>query len=67
MREEDIFNLITSEPKWYPGNTSDQNASMIKRRYKEKTLSFRALTDLFNYFGYEQNIEWSKKEFKSAA
>lgn len=62
MTAIDLFNEITSEPKWYAGYTNPQNASMIKKRFKEKKLEFGTLQKLFNHFGYFLEADWIKRD-----
>ncbi|WP_094570766.1 hypothetical protein [Mucilaginibacter xinganensis] len=61
MTAIEVFNLITSEPKWYAGFTSPQNASNIKKRFEAKTLKQKVLEKMFNYYGYQLNESWEKK------
>jgi len=48
----EVFNEITSKPKWYAGYVSAQNASNIKRRFRAGKLEFSTLVKMFNHFGY---------------
>ena len=62
MTTEELFKLITSEPKWYAGKFSPQIASRIKRHYKKGIYRHDSLIRLFTKFGYTQNdITWTKK------
>jgi len=61
MTAIEVFNHITSEPKWYAGFTTAQNASNIKKRFLERQLSFETLESMFNHFGYYLNASWEKK------
>lgn len=61
MTAIEVFNLITSEPKWYAGFTTPQNASNIKRRFEAKELGFDVLEKMFNYYGYFLTASWDKK------
>lgn len=60
MTAIEVFNLITSEPKWYAGFTTPQNATNIKKRFVNKTLGFDVLEKMFNYYGYYLNASWDK-------
>ena len=62
MTAIEVFKEITSEPKWYVGFTSPQNASNIKKRFEEKKLEFSTLEKMFNHFGYFSNCKspWIK-------
>ena len=61
MTAIEVFNNITSEPKWYAGFTTPQNASNIKKRFNDKKLSFSVLESMFNHYGYYLNSSWEKK------
>lgn len=61
MTAIELFKQITSEPKWYAGFTSPQNATNIKKRFVDKKLEFRTLEKMFNHFGYYLNASWEKK------
>jgi|GEM_PF-6622726 len=60
MTAIEVFNEITSKPKWYAGYTSAQNAYNIKQRFEAKKLGFDVLKNMFEFFGYELNAEWRK-------
>lgn len=60
MTAIEVFNLITSEPKWYAGFTTPQNATNIKKRFVDKTLGFDVLEKMFNYYGYYLTASWDK-------
>ena len=62
MTAQELFNLITSEAKWYAGFTSPQNASNIKKRFSEKTLAFGTLERMFNHYGFQLKSSWEKKQ-----
>lgn len=62
MTALELFKLITSEPKWYAGYVTPQHASMIKKRFYDKELSFRKLTHMFNHYGYFLESSWDKKK-----
>ena len=57
MTTDELFNLITSKPKWYVGHYPQTTASMIKARYKEETLSAKKIAELFLKFGYVKSIQ----------
>lgn len=61
MTAIELFNQITSEPKWYAGYTSPQHANLLKKRFHAKTLEFGTLEKLFNHFGYILDAEWRPK------
>lgn len=60
----EIFNLITSQPKWYAGIRigngfmSAQAANRIKARFNNCTLSKRKIERIFNHFGYYLEENW---------
>lgn len=61
MTTEELFNLITSAPKWYGGTMSCQAASRILRKHKAGT--YTGYKELFKRFGYtEENQTTWKKE-----
>lgn len=69
METNEIFILITSEPKWYAGMLSKksafhnaQSANRIKSRFKNGTLPEKTIEQIFNHFGYVKNaVTWEKK------
>lgn len=63
MTAIEVFNEIVSEPKWYAGFTTPQNASNIKARFEAKTLDFSTLEKMFNHYGYFSNCTspWEKR------
>ena len=67
MTAIELFNHITSQPKWYAGYTSAQHAYLLKKRFKARTLEFATLERLFNHFGYYLDAEWVKVENKLVA
>lgn len=60
MNPDELFKIITSEPKWYAGYIKHSTASMIKRRYKNGTLSKERMYHIFKYFGFKviQEEKW---------
>jgi hypothetical protein len=59
MTEKQVFEEITSKPKWYAGYITPQRASNIKRLYKEGKLPIGTIHRLFNKFGYlAKDIYW---------
>ena len=64
MFDEEVFKEITSELKWYAGYTTPQNASNIKKRFNDGTLSFATMEKLFNHFGYFMSYSWRKTTIK---
>jgi len=67
MTVEEVFNKITSAPKWYGGYCSKEYASILKSRFKEDKLSTDKLTEMFNFFGFELNSVWSEKKYKKTS
>lgn len=68
MSTKDIFDLITSKPKWYAGMPSKtgfhnaQSANRIKARFRIGNLSEKRIEEIFNRFGYFKNeVTWVKK------
>ena len=68
METKEIFNLITSIPKWYAGMASKtgfhnaQSANRIKARFNNGTLPEKSVEKIFNHFGYVKNqVTWIKK------
>lgn len=61
MSTEELFNSITSIPKWYLGYMSATAASNMKKRFKQGTLSMRAIEKLATHFGYVKTLTWDKK------
>lgn len=57
MTTDELFNLITSKPKWYIGYCPQTTASMIKARYKEETLSTKKIEAIFEHFGYTKSVQ----------
>jgi hypothetical protein len=60
MTANEVFNEITSKPKWYAGYTSAQNAYNIKKRFEAGKLEFETLSNLFWHFGYRFIGGWVK-------
>lgn len=61
MTEKQVFEEITSKPKWYAGYITPQRASNIKRMYRDGKLPIGTKHKLFNHFGYfTKEIYWSK-------
>lgn len=63
MTAIEVFEEITSKEKWYAGFISAQNATNVKRRFKEGTLEYETLLRMFTHYGYElsTNSPWKKK------
>lgn len=61
MTAIEVFKDITSQPKWYAGFCSAQNATNIKARFEAKTLEFGTLEKMFNYYGFYLTASWDKK------
>lgn len=63
----EIFNEITSQPKWYAGIKigdrfmTAQTANKIKSRFNSCTLSPRKIELIFEHYGYYLESEWKKK------
>lgn len=68
MSTKEIFDIITSKPKWYAGIPSKtgfhnaQSANRIKARFRASRLPDKKIEDIFNFFGYFKNeVTWEKK------
>lgn len=63
MKEEELFQIITSDHKWYVGFCSKGYATQIQQRYEKGTLSQKSIDKMFDHFGYEkkQEVVWGKK------
>lgn len=61
MIDKEVFDEITSKPKWYAGYITPQYATNIKRKFKAGTLSLVTMEKLFNHYGYFMNYSWRKK------
>ncbi len=62
MTQSEVFKEIIAIPKWYAGVCSPQNATNMKRRYKEGKLRLDTLSALFAKFGYTKSVEqWEKQ------
>lgn len=60
MTTNELFDLITSEPKWYASKLSAQSASNIKKKHKEGL--YNNYEWFFGLFGYDKEIEtWKIK------
>jgi len=62
MTEQEVFNKIISQHKWYAGYCSKQHANNIKVRFLSGSLTAQSVKKLFDYFGYEQSCGWSLKK-----
>jgi nitric oxide synthase oxygenase domain/subunit len=61
MNEEQVFEKITSEYKWYAPFMSAQTAGTYVRRFKAGTLKPSTLKRFFGLFGYQpKKVEWIK-------
>lgn len=65
MTTDQIWQEIIAKPKWYAGIKSEtgsfysaQSASMLKRRYIQKTLSESILERVFKAHGYVLEKRW---------
>lgn len=63
----ELFELITSKPKWYIGLPSKngyhnaQSANRLKNRFKNNSISEKSLINLFSYYGYfKTETKWEK-------
>ena len=61
MDTQEIWDIITSKPKWYAGILTTRgsfhtahSANRLKHRFKDGTLSPRLIEHLFAQFGYIQ-------------
>lgn len=66
MTDDEVFNEITSQHKWYAGFVSAQYAANFKRKFKQGNISLKTLSRFFNHFGYEMKTEWHKSENTSS-
>ena len=64
----ELFEFITSQPKWYIGIPSKngfhnaQSANRLKNRYKNNKLSEKSMSVIFEHFGYTKNESlWTMK------
>lgn len=63
MNQEQVFKEITKNKKWYIGFYTQQTASAIVKRYKNKTLSHEKIIEIFGRFGYIKITEdWCKSQ-----
>jgi hypothetical protein len=61
MTEQQVFEKITSERKWYAPFMTAQTAGAYVRRFKAGTLKPATLKHFFGLFGYKPNeVEWIK-------
>lgn len=61
MTEKEVFLEITKERKWYVPHYTQQNASIMIKRFKSGKLSFKTLNELFNTYGYKLESKWIKE------
>lgn len=63
MTEQEVFNEITSNLKWYVGYCTAAYASELKSKFYAGILGEKAKNKLFNHFGYKVKKEsvWEKK------
>lgn len=60
MTTKEVFNEITSKPKWYGGVISPQSASRIIRKHKSG--KYNNYNWFFGLFGYDKNeTTWFKQ------
>lgn len=60
-KTDELFDKITSEPKWYAGKFTRQYACKVNRLHKEGSMSIKNYETLFHKFGYEvlnTKTEW---------
>lgn len=57
MTTDELFNFITTKPKWYIGYCEQTAASMIRSRFKEETLSMKKIEEIFTHFGYAKSVQ----------
>lgn len=63
MTTNELFELITSEPKWWASKLNECAASKIKRKHLEGR--YTNYEWLFNLFGYTKSPDnWEKNETK---
>lgn len=68
MKTQEVWNIITSKPKWYAGiktNTGSfhtaQSANRMKNRFKKGLLTDKTISYILGKFGYvKKEIEWRK-------
>lgn len=67
IKTKELFELITSKPKWYIGLPSKngyhnaQSANRLKNRFKNNNISEKSLNNLFSYYGYvKTETQWNK-------
>lgn len=72
MTTEEIFNIITSNPKWYAGIEysyekyyNAQSANRIKDRFKRGVLSDKIIERIFNKHSYFKNETTWKQQNKN--
>lgn len=57
MTEQEVFNKITSEHKWYVGYYSQGYASQLVARYKSNQLKQKTIDSFLETFGYVKSAE----------
>lgn len=63
MTTNELFELITSEPKWYASKIDRHHASLIKKKHRE--CRYTNYEWLFKLFGYSKTPDnWEKNETK---
>jgi len=69
MTKTECFEGIINERKWHVGLFSDNYAVLIKKRYKEGTLSNATIEKVLKHFGYRRVQEeiWTKTPVKQMA
>lgn len=69
MTKTECFESIINERKWHVGLFSDNYAVLIKKRYKEGTLSNKTIEKILYHFGYRmvQEEMWTKVPVKQMA
>jgi len=61
MTATELFEQITSEPKWYAGYTTPQHANLLKKRFYSGTMREETIKKMFNHFGYYYIGSWEMK------
>lgn len=69
MSTKDLWEEITSKPKWYAGLRTlggsfhtAQSANNLKLRFKQGKLSMKLITDIFRQCGYVRTPEkWDRR------
>lgn len=58
--KRELFEILTSDPNWYDGLFTYNNAAVIKSRHKTEKLGEETYDEIFFHFGYFKQVTWSK-------